>query len=186
MTRNILIAFAIASTAVAQTEIKPYVSLGGGGAFMTADFRDGNDSNQEGGVIEGAVGLVFDNHDMGDNLRTELALSFQRNDYNDPDVGTSAIMVNGYWDICTGTALTPYILVGIGRAHVDIDFDGNDDDSDNVFAYQLGGGVGYSLTENVILDLKYKYFATEDVVMKDDSKARFGTHQILFGVRYQF
>ena len=29
-----------------------------------------------------------------------------------------------------------YILVGIGRAHVDIDFDGNDDDSDNVFAYQ--------------------------------------------------
>lgn len=180
----VLIALAIASTGVAQ-EFQPYLSLGGGGVFLEVDHRDGGESHQEGAVVEGAFGLAYKEDVDASALRVELALSFQKNDFSDAEVETSAVMANGYFDISTETAITPYFLVGIGRSLIDIDWDDDGSDNDNVFAYQFGGGIGYSMADNVILDLKYKYFATEDFETSD-IKARFNTHQLQFGVRYLF
>ena len=99
-------------------------------------------------------------------------------------------MVNGYLDFENQTALTPYIGAGVGVAKVsanDISIGGValSDEDDTVFAYQLGVGIGYSVTESLIIDLAYKYFATEDPDF-EGTKAEYGSHNILFGVRINF
>jgi opacity protein-like surface antigen len=156
--------------------------LGGGGG--TAEFDTGY-------VISGAFGLAFDSIP----IRTEIELSWQKNDLDkikldglgsvsaSDDQETSAVMWNVYFDIKTDSDLTPYILAGIGAADVD-------DDIDTLFAYQVGAGLGYALNENAILDLKYKYFMTEDF---DDDDGIYtvdfdglAVHQVQFGIRYQF
>jgi len=135
-----------------------------------------------GGFIgEGAIGLAYQEDVCTSTLRAELAFSFQQDTIDDSegdfDVETMAVMVNGYFDLYTETDFTPYLLAGIGRANVD---DGSDDTY--TFAYQFGAGLGYSVTEHIILDLKYKYFGTDD----SDIIPRLTTQQVLFGVRYQF
>ena len=59
------------------------------------------------------------------------------------------------------------------------------EDDDTVFAYQVGAGVAYSINKNMILDLKYRFFATEDPNLYG-SKAEFKSHNIYFGFRYTF
>ena len=182
MIRNLLIALTIVSTATAQNKFSPYVSLSGGPAYSEA--KEGSTGTNEradsGGVIETALGLAYQNWDASIGLRAELALSLQKDTYEDSagdvDVDTGAAMINGYFDILTETSFTPYFLVGLGRAKVEVE-----SDDASVFASQLGAGVGYSITEHVILDLKYKYFVTEAY-----QDLRFKSHQVLFGVRYQF
>ena len=181
MIRNLLIALTIVSSATAQ-EFSPYVSVSGGLAYSEA--KEGSTGMSEradsGGVIETAVGLAFKNWDDSIGLRAELALSLQKDTYEDStgdvDVDTGAAMINGYFDILTESSFTPYFLVGFGRAKVEVE-----SDDASMFASQFGGGVGYSISEHVILDLKYKYFVT-----KEYRDLRYNSHQVQFGVRYQF
>jgi opacity protein-like surface antigen len=193
MIRNLLIALTIVSTATAQ-KFSPYVSLSGGPAFSEAkdNITGTSERADSGGVIETAVGLAFwdEMYSYGlmnsYGLRAELALSFQADTYEDPtgdvEVETGTAMINGYLDIYTESPLTPYFLVGLGRANVEVDLGtGFGSDDAYMFAYQVGGGVGYSIGEHIILDLKYKYFGTEEYQL-----LRFNSHQVQFGVRYQF
>lgn len=200
--KAILVSF-LGSVVMAQAAVSPYISLSGGLNFLQENdfsydiggFGSGTGSvDFDGGfVIEGAVGLAFDNIPV----RTEIELSVQQNDVDQfnfdglgstsgdgSDQRTLAFMWNGYFDIKTDSSLTPYILAGIGGADLD------DEDIDTLFAFQLGAGVGYALNENVILDLKYKYFMTEDYEIVDGADKieadGLTSHQVQFGVRYQF
>ena len=200
MLKKYLLIALMGSVAVAQAAVSPYVSLSGGlNLLEDTDFDlppilgggGGSAEFDAGFVISGAVGLAFDNVPV----RTEIEISWQKNDLDkitydrfqsespNDDQKTSALMWNGYFDIKTDSALTPYILAGIGAADVD-------DDIDTLFAYQVGAGLGYALNENVILDLKYKYFMTEDF---DDDDGIYtvdfdglAVHQVQMGIRYQF
>jgi len=64
------------------------------------------------------------------------------------------------------------------------------DDSEIVFAYQAGAGVGIDLSANWILDLKYGYFGTNDPEFSDTSGNKFelesSSHRLSIGVRYSF
>lgn len=139
-------------------------------------------------------------------LRFEGELEYQKSDFDElkvsygasneslalsGDVTATSFLVNGYYDFATGGKFTPYITAGIGGARLGI----NDvtvsapgygtatvRDSDYVFAYQIGAGVGYTINERVILDLKYRYFASEDPDF-GEAKAEFATHNILLGLR---
>ena len=177
MIRNILITLAIASTAVAQ-EFNPYFSVGGGASFLEVSGRAGGEKFSEhadpGYVVEGAVGLAYKDDVDASALRVELALSFQENE----GIEIGAAMANGYFDLSTGTVFTPYLLAGVGRASVD-------DGAFYTFAYQFGGGIGYSISENMVLDLKYKYFATEDYELMGVNY-RTASQQVQLGIRYQF
>jgi len=146
-------------------------------------------------VIEGAVG-----YDFG-MFRLEGEMGYQVNDldkFSADGVSVSAsgdfdalsFMVNGYLDFENQTAFTPYIGAGIGYANVaanDISVGGYalSDEDDNVFAYQFGAGVGYSVTKNWIIDLAYKYFATEDADF-EGTKVEYNSHNITVGIRYAF
>ncbi|HSR87972.1 MAG TPA: outer membrane beta-barrel protein [Pontiella sp.] len=200
MFKKALLIVLMGSVAIAQAEVLPYISLSGGlNMLEDIDFDyppalgggGGSAEFDTGFVISGAFGLAFESIPV----RTEIEISWQKNELDkikfdgfgsisdDEDQKTSTVMWNGYFDFKSDSALTPYILAGIGAADVD-------DDIDTLFAYQVGAGLGYALDENIIIDLKYKYFMTEDF---DDDDGIYtvdfdglAVHQVQMGIRYQF
>lgn len=136
-------------------------------------------------------------------FRVEGEISYQKNDVN--KIGAQGVffdatgdsvalsfLINGYYDFINSSAFTPYISAGLGFAQVefnDLDisssgFSGSND-KDTVFAYQVGIGVGYAVTEKVTIDVKYRYFGTEDSEY-DTTEAEFASNNFLFGVRLNF
>lgn len=150
-------------------------------------------------ALGAAVGYGFD------YVRGEAEVSFQKNNLNkvgvagigeigiSGDVSNLAFLLNGYFDIKTGTALTPYISAGIGVDRVEISAINvpsygaltSKSYSDTVFAYQVGAGVGFAVTEKVTIDLKYRYFGTSDPKF-DVVKTTNSSNNIYLGVRYTF
>jgi opacity protein-like surface antigen len=62
-----------------------------------------------------------------------------------------------------------------------------DDEDDTVFAYQLGVGTGYAVTETVTLDCKYRYLRTEDFSIEGgDVEVASPSHSITVGIRVAF
>ena len=100
---------------------------------------------------------------------------------NDEKVGWSSkhslnittLFVNAYFDIDTGTAITPFVGAGLGMSFISNKVSGNaqgfnvrysrifnHNSNDSYFAWNLGAGVSYTLTENIALDLGYRFMAT--------------------------
>ena len=134
-------------------------------------------------------------------VRTELELNMhdkaeKYQDENDwtASLENNSIMLNAYYDIDTGTKFTPYVGAGIGMAHLKakVDFMDGDDvpgKSKTTFAWQAGAGVSYAMTDNLALDLGYRYNDYGDVTVDVYGiKTEFDStsHEFLFGVRYTF
>jgi opacity protein-like surface antigen len=103
---------------------------------------------------------------------------------NGGDVTNLSLLFNGYYDFLKGSAVRPYITAGIGVARVNAQIEG-DDDTDSVFAYQVGVGLSYNMSENVALDFGYRYFATSDLDVFGLELSN-SSYSILFGARYNF
>lgn len=90
------------------------------------------------------------------------------------DVNIQTYMLNVFYDFYTDTKFTPYIGGGIGAAHISADnsmkfgyydtngamvfpVDMDDSASKTNFAWNLGAGVAYAITDSVDLDLGYRY-----------------------------
>jgi len=75
------------------------------------------------------------------------------------------IFANGYFDIGTFYGFTPYVGGGIGAAYLDIDHyhsnsAGNPSykgDSDWNFAWNVTGGVGFQVSQNLVIDANYRF-----------------------------
>lgn len=106
------------------------------------------------------------------------------------DIKTLSYLVNGFYDINTTTAFTPYIGGGAGIAKIDVkdvSMDGVSVDKadDTVLAYQLGAGIGYAIGKKLTLDIGYRYFATSNPEFEGtDSKYR--SQNITAGIRFAF
>ena len=112
----------------------------------------------------------------------------QRKPFEDGVVAASPITVNGNfsmlafmanvdYDFDTGSRWVPYVGGGLGVATISIDTEdanGNSfaDDSDTVFAYQVGAGLGYEFPleegRSVTVSLDWRYFGTQDPTFKGD------------------
>ena len=121
-----------------------------------------------------------------------------------------ATMINVYYDIDTGTKFTPYVGAGLGMAHlknkatVSASLGGqplslNDTEEENHLAWNIGFGMNYALTDNLSLDLGYRYsdygrikkaisytFATPRGTMFAAAKVKVTAHEALLGLRYAF
>ena len=160
------------------------------GATITTEYDTG-------WTLGGALGYDFN------RFRVEGEISYQTNDVDkigamgvsfdaSGDVSSLAFLINGYFDFVNDSGFTPYISAGLGYAKVEFNdlkvpaissLSAGDDDS--VFAYQVGLGVGYAVTEKVTIDVKYRYFATEDPEF-DTTTAEIASNNFLFGVRFNF
>ncbi len=120
------------------------------------------------------------------------------------------LMANAWYDFDTGTNWTPYIGGGLGMLNIRFEVGGSltvpplpplttqpvnrtfgGDDTDWVFAFQVGAGVGYRLSDSVVIQLGYRFmdsstieFQWEDGTKIDDPHAH--NHGLEVGIRYRF
>jgi len=141
----------------------------------------------------GAVG-----YDLAGPLRVEGEYVWQKNDldqlsysnqfgnFNQGDLKTQALMVNGYYDVDTGSPWSPFVGVGIGWAKVDLNTPALPlGDNDDVFAYQLMAGVAYAIDEQWSVDAQYRFFATQDATIQG-ADFSMNSNDLMLGIRYNF
>ncbi len=97
-------------------------------------------------------------------------------------------LANVYYDMCTTTALRPYIGAGIGYSRIQARYK---DDSElerwsgSSLAWQVGAGVGYKITKGWYADLGYRWADYGDKA-HNDVKFEAKGHEVSLGLRYQF
>lgn len=194
-----------------------YVSLFGGASFLddvdtnvslTGYDYDYSVDTKTGYIIGGAIGMR-----IWDPLRAEVELSYARwkaesYDYKIRDFRTSGdasghlsatyLLGNLWLDLDTDTRFTPYVGGGAGVAWVDADtsFEGEPlgyGDGELGFAFQLGAGVKFDITENIALDVGYRFKGILDVDFEDAGgapadfeNADFYSHNVQAGVTVSF
>ena len=197
------VAVAFVAGAANAADLKQYVSLKGNYAKIKNTIKSDDKSKWDDKVFGGSLAYGLK---MGD-VRAELEGTLNRSAEDkevDGDETTKvktdvkALMLNGYYDIPTGTAFTPYVGAGVGVARLKTTVKDQDDEgafkdklSATNLAYQLGAGVAYELTENWALDLGYRYAdygSYKKAFDGDDYKSKFSvqSHNVYFGARYTF
>lgn len=163
-----------------------------------------SDSNRS---YESDIGLAVNaaiGYDFG-STRLEGEISYQENDLDkrnrdgetsvgisDGDSSSTAFLINGYFDFENESSITPFISLGVGWAKIKVsDIETKDGDSwntsgdDIVLAYQIGAGLGFAVTNNAFIDIKYRYFGTDDVDLADD-EVEYSSHNLYVGTRVHF
>lgn len=176
---------------VASAKADGNISAAGLSAPMTFDFKDG-----WGGML--AIGYY-----LTPELRGELEGGYRelKGDTETVTVGGTSYtasasntkskaftgMGNLYYDIPTGTSITPYIGAGIGMLHKT-----TNGDSD-AFAYQGMAGINYKLDEANTIYAGYRYLGSQD--LKDSytvsginitDKVNIKAHSVDVGYRFSF
>jgi opacity protein-like surface antigen len=85
-----------------------------------------------------------------------------RSNSHSHEVSAHSIMANAFVDFHTDTTLTPYAGGGFGLSYLNnkVNSNSNSDSAKSNrwnFAWNLGGGVAWSLNESLALDLGYRY-----------------------------
>lgn len=189
-----------------------YVSLNVGGTLMTdSDFSIGAGTVEleydPGYNFSSAIGLRLKRNR---NIRTELEISHSKANMDkldalgvgidvDGKIQTTSALVNLYYDSDKGYASTPYVSAGFGMAWhkaevnslsaagitINRPVNTSGSSSDSTFAYQLGFGGSFEMTNYTALTLGYRYFGSADANF-DGIEADIGAHQVQAGVRYSF
>ena len=150
----------------------------------------------------GLIGTLAAGYDFANPFRLELEYLWQNNDldryhFGNPfdtrgvapgsgDLTTQAFMINGYYDIDTGSPWTPFVGLGAGWGNLDLDGPGySPSGSDNAFAYQLMGGVSYALDKQWSVDVQYRYLGTTDATI-DGADFNMNSNDLILGIRYNF
>ncbi|MDX1811203.1 MAG: outer membrane beta-barrel protein [Gammaproteobacteria bacterium] len=139
-----------------------------------------------------------------EQVRLEGEVSYGRNEVDSVDgilipsgysIETSLLnfMFNGYYDFNFGNALTPYLTAGAGfsRVEADINMASVIDDKyyDTVFAYQIGAGLGYAISEIMTLNFRYRFLGTADPVFSypgGTAEAEIFSHNLTVGIHMAF
>jgi len=173
-----LIALAGSAAQAADTETVPAETYENMGLYLRADagwsfleWAGGDDDSAF--AAGGGVGYRFN-----DNLRADVRVDYA-GEYDvapGADMSVSTVLGNLYLDIPTDTAFVPYVGAGVGYGWTSGE-NGNDKDG---LAYGLMAGVGVDLTDNVAVDLGYRF---RDVMTSGSDPTE---HQILTGLRFEF
>ena len=205
-----LAAIALAAPAASAAEFKPYVSVFGGVSLLN-DLHITNFNNKQytwnfnGGYnLGGAVGVKWN-----DLLRTELELShsvWSANHWTHTGDGGYAgaasgnlqatyLLGNVWFDVATNSMVTPYIGggLGVGWANANVTpgkgyqlLGGN-----SGFAFQLGAGLKFAVSESVDIDLGYRFKDITNITFSDQygnpwSPTNLVSHNFQLGVTLKF
>ncbi|MGB3211077.1 MAG: outer membrane beta-barrel protein [Desulforhopalus sp.] len=128
--------------------------------------------------IEGEIS--YNENDTG-RITTPSGAKFDTDGY----LESTSFMVNFLYDFKNESSFTPYLSAGLGYSMLELKFNdtGNQAAEDDVFAWSVGAGIAYSLTESLFFDLQYKYFATADA---EDTPTNLTDPSIVFDVEYDY
>ena len=205
MKKTVLVAAALAMIAVPMSSMAAGDSIyikGNIGLGIPLD-SDIDNMPENAGAAEmsfdsGFLGTFAVGYDLASPFRVEGEYGWQKNDldrlsyknqfgnFDQGDFKVQSLMVNGYYDIDTGSAWIPFVGAGIGWAKVDLNTPALPlGDNDDVFAYQIMAGVAYAISDQLFVDAQYRFFGTQDATIQG---ADFSTqsNDLMLGIRYNF
>ncbi|MGX8718322.1 MAG: outer membrane protein [Desulfovibrio sp.] len=111
--------------------------------------------------------------------------------------GVQTLLANGYWDFARFSGFVPWVSAGVGLAFVndktsihDGAYHGMNNETDVVFAGQVGFGCAWEVNSTLSLDLGYRYLmmantqtSAYEVTMRGKHNHN---HQIMLGARISF
>ena len=153
--------------------------------YGTLEYKPGYAVNLAGGYnfgmfrVEGEIGYQKNDMDTASECIRGACVS---GNISSSDITALSFLINGYFDFVNSSRFTPYISGGFGMANLDYKIE-NWSDYDSVFAYQVGAGVAFAINKHFTIDLKYRFFATEEL---ETTIETFESHNIYLGVRYNF
>ena len=162
---------------------KWYVGLTGGvNLGEDIDFTNGTLKGEEGFSGSASLGYKLGGAQYAGRLEGELSYR----EHGD-DLDATALALNYFYDLQTGTALSPYVGGGIGYAEIDLSnvlINGDD----RTWIYQLMAGVGYSpeIIPNTDLTLGYRYVDSLSDAKIGAVDVEYEAHSIEGGVRLKF
>lgn len=109
-------------------------------------------------------------------------------DDNNTDLMLHMLSGNLYYDFLLNKKWTPYISVGIGLGQADISGDYGGDPS-NFSIFQIGSGLSFDISQNLSIDVRYRFLQTSEVEFEDSGvalKFNLSVHSALMGVRFYF
>jgi opacity protein-like surface antigen len=146
----------------------------------------------------GFIGSLAAGYDFANPMRMEIELIRQKNDleitsydnfygtFNEGDLKTHSFMLNGYYDVDTGSPWKPFVGAGMGWSKLDINDPGfSSSDSDDVFTYQLIGGVAYAFNDKWSVDVQYRFMGTSEATI-DGADFNYNSNDLMLGLRYSF
>ncbi len=164
--------------------------------WLTARGLSGGLTADIGFNLNGAVGYKFSN-----GWRSDFEIGYRRSALEQISVGgfgltagldvngtVSALsfLLNGYYDFALSSPLTPYVGGGLGFALVNLESsDLSADETDTLFAYQLGAGLKHPLGPRTSLRGGYRFFTTADPTF-DTTEGEYLSHNFEIGLTYAF
>jgi opacity protein-like surface antigen len=222
MKKNVLyasvLALVLGGVVTSPATAAPYAEIGLGGALpFEHDLKneispDAELSYKNAFAITGAVGYAFNN-----GFRVDAEYGYHAPDFDKltghilgfpvefsgtdgAHLAVNTFTANGYYDIATGTRLTPFVGGGLGLGYIHADATGPNilsDDDAVVLAYQATAGASYALNDHFALTASYRYLGTTEGTFKTtitdgvnsvtgDAKASYSANVLRAGVRYTF
>lgn len=189
----------------------PYVgALLGGNALMTAKSSDnqGNFSLKFDPALQGSVVVGWDfapGNPVGEG-RIELEYTRRSNPLDQVkfvqgsfkgsgNLTTDSLLLNFFGVFHDNRDWAPYFGVGLGAARIeasDLRVTGQplSNGSDVVFAYQLGTGLDFALSDHLSLDLGYRFFGSSRPEFREAKGLKFKmdyfSHSAVAGLRWGF
>ena len=153
------------------------------GAYLGAgvNYINISDAKDAGFSVEALGGMA-----LAKTLRGELAISFDRADFRSSTVKMFDVFANLYYDFKPGNKINPYVLGGIGFGSASTGNIFGSSSRDSNFLGQLGAGIAVTLSEQVMLDLKYRYQVSEDYRLPSTGSFKLNGHSLGLGFRYLF
>jgi len=152
-------------------------------------------------TMEFHVGFTFGGivgYDFGNNFRLEGEISYRENEIRtsggeDPQAATSAMMLNGYYELPLMQPLNLYFGGGIGVATAQLEtisLGQMIDANETLFAYQLEAGIGWNYNPKVNFSMGYRFFdaADPEFVLPAGQRVRMDleNHELILKMRYLF
>lgn len=180
-----------------------YVSLFGGASFLdeieitylnsgTAGMSETR--SDAGFIVGGAIGWH-----VNPNMRAEVEVSFFENQVNrlsypyfpvdysaSGHINSVNVLANLWYDFDMGMGIVPYLGGGAGVGFVDGKAAWSNPfnelvGSDTGFAFQVGGGIMFDITEAVAFDLGYRYRGILDVNLPSDDPVQLNASTDIYG-----
>lgn len=193
-------ALAAYATSTNAADLKQYTSLKANYSMMKNDVKQtaaDPDDNDKWNIDDKVAGASIAYGIKSGAFRTELEANVNLDSEKTYDdlkntLKNNSLFLNAYYDIATGSKFTPYVGAGVGVSRLKVEFKDDNDKytkSSTNFAWQVGAGVSYAMTEAWALDLGYRYMDNGDVTLNakgDKVKTDSQSHNVSLGLRYTF
>lgn len=164
------------------------------GVALPAQLKVGEDTiDTEFGFLGGRLGVGYAIFGFRPELSGGYRLANIKGNMTNHNVTSIDVIGSVYYDVATGTPLTPYVGVGGGMSNITIRQGAGAANASSAwaFAFQGAAGIGYSLTDSLIVTLGYRLTGTTQVMLKKENKDA-GTlalalgHTGELGLRFRF